>query len=103
MPLDPLYLAAGLGALCLLLAVVTLSLQRRLSLQLTRTKRRSGGPELDLRMVGAPTSTVIINVRFDGSQAKVMIQARNQVEAKKLLQAQYAGCRVIWGPVQGRW
>ncbi|HJK92011.1 MAG TPA: hypothetical protein RMH85_07300 [Polyangiaceae bacterium LLY-WYZ-15_(1-7)] len=39
----------------------------------------------------------------DGSQAKVMIQARNQVEAKKLLQAQYAGCRVIWGPVQGRW
>jgi DNA recombination protein RmuC len=33
MPFDPLYLAAGLGALCLLLAVVTLSLQRRLSLQ----------------------------------------------------------------------
>ncbi|MEL7557946.1 DNA recombination protein RmuC [Stutzerimonas chloritidismutans] len=33
MPLNPLYLAAGLGALCLLLAVVMLSLQRRLSLR----------------------------------------------------------------------
>ena len=33
MPLDPLYLAVGLGGLCLLLAVVTLSLQRRLSLR----------------------------------------------------------------------
>lgn len=34
MPFDPpLYLAAGLGALCVLLGIVTLSLQRRLSLQ----------------------------------------------------------------------
>ena len=83
MPLDPLYLAAGLGALCLLLAVVTLSLQRRLSLQ-----------RAELSLLDERLSQAVMAQEGLGAQLETSRQEQADLhEARAALQAEAAVLR----------
>jgi len=98
MPFDPLYLAAGLGALCLLLAVVTLSLQRRLSLQ-----------RAELSLLDERLSQAVMAQEGLGAQLETSRQEQADLhEARAALQAEAAvlrretnGCRLsAWKPAK---
>ncbi|MGE6527871.1 DNA recombination protein RmuC [Pseudomonas sp. NPDC077382] len=83
MPLDPLYLAAGLGALCLLLAVVTLSLQRRMSLQ-----------RAELSLLDERLSQAVMGQEGLGAQLETSRQEQADLhEARAALQAEAAVLR----------